>query len=289
MPVRTSEFRVPLFFEELIKSYVDSPRFITRPWLEQEVQSALGNPKNQFILMIAEPSAGKTAFMAWLARQHPDWPRYFIRRDSSEPLQDPSTRSLLLRVGYQMKALYPKAFETGRLRIAIKMRIGKVMAGSQVIGAEVDRLLASPFKQTLLDIDMGIDETAGKTSGLKVKEWVSDQNLLNPTDLLNMALVDPVKAIPSGSRHGDIVVLVDALDEVRYHPQGGDLLHWLAQIPELPKNIRFILSSREDVDGLAEIIHAQKERLQLIRFPSLPKSGWTPARRALRKTWRYMP
>lgn len=69
----------------LIKSYVNSPRFIERPWLAKKIETALSDPNCRFMLLTAEPGAGKTAFMAWLASQHPDWPRYFIRRDSQTP------------------------------------------------------------------------------------------------------------------------------------------------------------------------------------------------------------
>jgi hypothetical protein len=84
-----------LFNEALIESYVDSPRFVERPWLWRRVQAALDQPECQFVLLTAEPGAGKTALMAWIARHHPTWPRYFIRRDQRTPLEDGGARGLI--------------------------------------------------------------------------------------------------------------------------------------------------------------------------------------------------
>ena len=67
-----------LFNEKLIESYVSrekNPRFLARPWLAERVEAALKEDKCRFVLLTAEPGAGKTAFMAWPAKEHPDWPR----------------------------------------------------------------------------------------------------------------------------------------------------------------------------------------------------------------------
>jgi len=60
---------------------------------------ALSDLNYRFVLLTAEPGAGKTSLMASLARQHPDWLRYFIRRDSQTPLSGGDARSFLLAIG----------------------------------------------------------------------------------------------------------------------------------------------------------------------------------------------
>ena len=52
-------------------------------------------------------------------------------------------------------------------------------------------------------------------------------------------------------RTARIVVLVDALDEIRYGPRGEDVLSWLAACPALPPNARFVLTARPDSDLLS--------------------------------------
>jgi hypothetical protein len=62
-----------LLFKALIEGYVTSPRFIRRDWLAQEVEKKLHEPGCRFVLLTAEPGAGKSAFMAQLAHDHPKW------------------------------------------------------------------------------------------------------------------------------------------------------------------------------------------------------------------------
>ncbi len=53
-----------LFYDELIRSYIQNPRFIERPWLAERIEKALDDPDCRFLLLTAAPGAGKTAFMA---------------------------------------------------------------------------------------------------------------------------------------------------------------------------------------------------------------------------------
>ena len=92
-----------LFFGSLIRRYVDeNPRFLSRDWLMELVEARLAEPGMRFVLVTAEPGAGKSTFMAQLANAHPQWLRYFIRRDQRTVLEDVSSKSLLLRLGYQL-------------------------------------------------------------------------------------------------------------------------------------------------------------------------------------------
>jgi len=71
-----------LFFGSLIRGYVDeNPRFLSRDWLMQVLEARLAEPGKRFVLITAEPSAGKSTFMAQVADAYPRWLRYFIRRD----------------------------------------------------------------------------------------------------------------------------------------------------------------------------------------------------------------
>ena len=63
-----------LFNEALIQSYVSrdkNPRFLARLWLAERVEAALKEDNCRFVLLTAEPGAGKTVFMAWLANECP--------------------------------------------------------------------------------------------------------------------------------------------------------------------------------------------------------------------------
>ncbi len=67
MTVQFSQSTTGLFYENLIKSYVEGRNLVERTWLAEQVEEALADPNCRFLLLTAEPGAGKTAFLAWLA------------------------------------------------------------------------------------------------------------------------------------------------------------------------------------------------------------------------------
>src|SRR5215471_16053771 len=120
MSIEPSPPHEDLFYEELIRSYVETPRFVARPWLAKQIEEALIDSSCRFFMLKASPGAGKTAFVAWLAHQHSSWPRYFIRRDQRTPLGDVGAYSLLLQIGFQLAALQPALFERKQLQVVIE-------------------------------------------------------------------------------------------------------------------------------------------------------------------------
>ncbi len=261
MNVQPNQANAGLFYEDLIRSYVDTPRFVERPWLATRIGAKLADPGCRFLLLTAEPGAGKTGFMAWLAHRHPAWPRYFIRRDQVSPLGPPSARSLLLQVGLQLAALHPQMFSAKQAEITISQRIGRLGRDATAIGAEVERLIASPFMQAAFRISQEVEQAEGQLKGLHVQEWISDPRLIPIADLQYLALIDPATTWLRDEPEKQIVILVDALDEVRYQHSGEDLLHWLANLPPLPGNIRFVLTSRPDDELLRTLREKQAAQL----------------------------
>jgi tetratricopeptide (TPR) repeat protein len=250
-----------LFYENLISSYVDLPRFIAREWIWQRVQAALNQPHCRFVLLTAEPGAGKSAFMAWVARNHPQWPRYFIRRDQRTPLEDGGARGFLEKIGFQLSAIFPEVFQTDAVRLSVSQDVGQIGPEGQVTGAEVDRLIASPFYAKAVDIIQEVKANQGNILGIHVRELVTDPNRISLRDLQRMALLAPAMALERLGRTDPHVVLIDAVDELRYRASGDTVLGWLTQCPELPANVRILLTSRPDREWLAAFRSAQQDRL----------------------------
>ena len=128
MTVQITTQNTDLFNEALIKSYVDVPRFVNRGWLWRRVQTALDKPDCRFVLLTAEPGAGKSAFMAWLARNHPKWPRYFIRQDQHTPLEDGGARGFLEKTGFQLAARFPRRSKLTQFASRSPWRLGCLAA-----------------------------------------------------------------------------------------------------------------------------------------------------------------
>ncbi|MFN2136238.1 MAG: hypothetical protein ACK2UK_09805, partial [Candidatus Promineifilaceae bacterium] len=255
-----------LFFQGIVSSYVDlekNPRFQRRDWLAREVEKRLKKPDGRFILLTAEPGFGKSVFMAQLAHDHPDWPRYFIRRDQRELLAGVGSRSFLLRIGYQLAALYPKLFERDALQIAVEQRIGDVEDKGQVVGAELEKIIASPFyEKGVIKIIQHIDKVSGKVVGLHLGEIVIESREIEIEDLMYMALIDPARALQKLHPGRQIVILIDALDEVRYQNVENNVLTWLTACPDLPGNIHFVLTSRPPAGDVQHFVDKQQSRTQ---------------------------
>ncbi|HBY96352.1 MAG TPA: hypothetical protein DEP84_20825, partial [Chloroflexi bacterium] len=246
-----------LFSESVVRSYVDGPHFVERRWLVERVESALADPDCRFLLLTAEPGAGKSAFLAGLARHHPEWPRYFIRRDQLSPLGSPGARAFLLQTGLQLAAHHPRIFATESITITIQQRLGAVTQEASVIGAEIRRLIGSPFRKAALEIIQEVERTEGNVAGLRVGEWITDPHLIPLADLQSLALLDPAATLQREAPEERIVILIDALDELRYQDPDGSLLAWLETCPKLPANVRFVLTSRPE-----ELLNVFRQRQQ---------------------------
>ncbi|MHC2842870.1 hypothetical protein [Bradyrhizobium diazoefficiens] len=240
-----------LFFEALLRPLVEeNPRFLRRDWLANQLDARLADPRVRFVLLTAEPGAGKSAFLAQLAYDHPDWLRYFIRRDQTAVMADVSQKSVLLRTGFQLAAVRPELFASEELRLSVLQNIGEVATQGQLIGAEIERLTASPFYHRVIEIEQHVRRNAGSVLGLKVRDFVVDSRLLTAADLLDLALIHPARALARVDPDELIVILIDALDEIRYHAEAENILAWLTNCPDLPANIRFVLTSRPSDSAL---------------------------------------
>ncbi len=251
-----------LFYEGLIEDYIKKRRFTPRPWLAERITKEIGKKKCRYLLLTAEPGAGKTAFAAWQTQQNPEWLRYFIRRDSQAPLSSGDVRSFLLTLGHQLATLKPALFEPGNLTDIVKQRIGTVTPSGNVVGLLVDDLLVSPFYTHPGHVEQDVDKVEGTLIGIVAKRVVSEQRLLEPHNLLYLALLNPAAALAQLEPKTRLVVLVDALDEMRYQAQADTLLSNMATWPPLPENLRIVLTSRPDKGLLSVFRQRQAEWLE---------------------------
>jgi AAA ATPase domain len=223
---------------------VKDPLFVTREGVLARVDEALADPATGFLLVAGEPGSGKTALLASIAHREPRTLRYFIRRDSTTPLASGSAQSFLLAVGHQLAATRPELFVPERLRVVVEQRIGSV--AGRAIGVQVDDLSVSPFLDTSIQVHQEAAEVSGELVGLLAKRLVTDERLLTPDVLQDLALFAPAAVPQRDAPEERIVVFIDGLDELHRSTRREDLLSWLRACPELPPNMRLVLSSRPD-------------------------------------------
>jgi hypothetical protein len=265
---RLKDMSEDLFYTDLIQSYVERGRFIPRQWLADELAAKMEQPNCRYVLLTAEPGAGKTAFAAWQAQQNPDWLRYFIRRDSLALRSSGDIGSFLLALGHQLAARRPELFHPESLADIVEQHVGVIQPSGKVIGLMVQDLQVSPFYRTAKLVEQKAESVAGQMIGIVADRATLDPRLLEPLNLLHLALLDPAAALKKQQPKARLVVLVDALDELRYQGPGETLLSAMAGWPELPDNVRFVLTSRADDDLLRVFRQRQKAWLQEATIPS---------------------
>ncbi len=262
---------IDLFSTELIGSYTDHPRFVARPWLETRVLDAVGEDGNGVVLITGEPGAGKTALLAHIAAQHPSALRHFVRHDSMFPLHGGDARTLLFALGHQLALLSPESFDPQSLEIAVRVRADEIGRGAQAIGLQVEDLQISPFYRTSVDVTVTAGVVHGDLIGISAGRMTLEPRLLQLSNLQHLALFDPAAVLLERDPGARTLILIDAVDEIRYEPDGEDILAWLAGCGELPSNLRFVLTSRPDHDLLEPLRAMRGSTLTEIEIdPSAP-------------------
>ncbi|MFD6326346.1 hypothetical protein ACFWOL_26570 [Streptomyces sp. NPDC058442] len=250
-------------FEDVVRACT-GPDFVERGWLYDDIERALETEGHQYVLVTGEPGAGKTSLLAGIARAHPDRLRYFFRRDSRTAVTGGDTESFLLSIGHQLARARPELFEPEHLSIAVQQHIDSVQATGRVVGIKIDDLKVSPFHRTAtLEAEQRVGDLAGELTGVEIGTAHLEPRLLDPDNLAHLALIGPARVLAEQDPEARIVILLDALDEIAddhtTEPRKG-LLHWLARSPELPANVKVIVTSRPHT-GMRLFRSAREERL----------------------------
>jgi hypothetical protein len=119
----------------------------------------------------------------------------------------------------------------------VKQRIGEIKPGSRTTGLAVDDLYISPFYRTAVDVDQRAGIAGGDLAAVVVKRMVAEKRFLDLDTLQYLAVLDPTQVLAREDPSARIVILVDALDEVRPAADQRSILDWLTSCPSLPGNV----------------------------------------------------
>jgi hypothetical protein len=255
-----------LFFNQVVSSYVDTPRFVHRDWLAEDLQTLIEDLSCRFVLITGEPGCGKSSFIAQLARAHADWPVYFIRRDEKTTLGAVGARSFLLRIGFELAALYPGAFDLEQIHIDIEQQIGMVAKNAELVAARIEAVRISPFQKLAIRIKQSVERNMGQVVGLQIDELITDSLLLGTPDLQEVAIFRPARNLRRLHPEHRVVILIDALDELQYADGQDHILGWLTNCSVVPENVRFVVTSRPTEIALSVFESKQAERLRRLQI-----------------------
>lgn len=206
-------------------------RLIGRDWVLQAVWDWWRADASRILLLTGGPGAGKSTVMAWLAGAGPV-PNRQEYADVLDRLRTAVRAAYFCQFGGRTNALrhvsesvaqqlsaslpgYTEALTAGLTRRVDILGIasaGIAHAGTTVSGVTIARLDLHPE-----------DEEAG----------------------FDIALTNPIKRMASAGTVGPMLILIDALDEAK-NSQGSSVAEVLSRLDDLPKNVRFVFSSRQD-------------------------------------------
>ncbi|WP_433292244.1 WD40 repeat domain-containing protein [Actinoplanes sp. CA-030573] len=246
-----------LFAADLVEDQLRAG-LVERRWLRDRVESALAGDECRCLLLTARPGWGKTAFAAWFVDRHAGSLRYFIRRDSRQPLNSGGARAFLTAIGHQLAARRPELFTSG-VEIDVRQTAGRVDETGEMVGARIGELVASPFRTVALRVVQDTTGVSGRVVGVDLERVVGDERLIPLPDLQDLALLDPAHELAARDPGARIVIVVDGLDELRHQLPTETVLDWLAAVNELPANVRLVLTSRPD-DVLLDPLRRRQQR-----------------------------
>jgi len=233
--------------------------FIERDWLKDRIACALATPGVSLVLITGEPGMGKTSLLEGLANEHPGWLRYFVGSEIGGAPATGDLSSFLLAVGHQLASKKPELFEPSELEVYVRQEFGHIEEGGSATGIRIEDLKASPFYDTArLIVEQRAGTLSGEITAVMIGTAHLEPRLFETDNLAHLALFGPAHALSRTGSGDCIVILLDALDEAFRANRDTRLLEWLATGPELPGNVKIVVTSRPQ--SALGLLRAARER-----------------------------
>lgn len=197
--------------------------FSGRSWVLEQVVDWMDRGAERFLLVVGNPGTGKTALAAWLAgaggakaveQVHSNWSaaHFCLAED-------------------QRGSLNPARFSQSMARQLSELFDDYALAVLQ-------------YSAPSVNIYQYARENWGRIIGAQINTLVINTNF---EDIYNRVVREPLDTVCRNNPGRRVFILVDALDEaLTFGPV--NIVTLLAGSDDLPKNVRFLLTSRNDID-----------------------------------------
>lgn len=186
--------------------------FTGREWVFAEIDRWLATPgAPRFFVVTGEPGIGKTAIAARLTQVRQLAAYHFC-------------------MARQAQTLDPLTFAR-----SVSEQLARVDEFARCLLAE---------KGMHVEVKIEVQENYGQIIGVQINNLTVDAP--SATVAFNRAVLDPLRRLYAGGHRGQIVVLIDALDEAVQHIGAETIVAVLANIGGLPEGVRFLLTSRPE-------------------------------------------
>ena len=195
--------------------------FVGREWVFEAIAKWLAGPSApRFFIITGEPGIGKTAIAAQLTQLYDLSAYHFcIARQTSttDPLN--FTRSISLQLceleGFTQEILEGHSIE--------------------------------------IDVSQQIQGNPGEVIGIKIENLIIGAR--SSIEAFNRIVLSPLRGLYANGFNQSLVIVVDALDEAAQFPGQETIIDLLANLEDLPSQLRFIITSRPDNMALRHFKH----------------------------------
>jgi hypothetical protein len=186
--------------------------YISRTAVEREILDFLSADSSACCIVRGAPGSGKSTLAATLIERH-GYVHHFLRPGSTRSILARDPYAFLASVGFQLRDRYGPDLFPEAVVIDINARVHGVSVHGSVVGADIGRLIAVPWRSTTLKISVQAGDVSGKVIGARIAEVADDYRQIPLTAFLGMALLDPLRRLAQLHPEERVVLWVDGLDD----------------------------------------------------------------------------
>ena len=217
-----------------------------RPGAEEAVTTAVKQVGSGCVLVCGEPGSGKSVVAAHLIKTH-GWSCHFLREGHTEFSLWRDPYAFLASVAFQLQAAFGDGIFPESVAITVNGRVKDVSKTGTVVGVDIERLVAVPWRHERMDVELNARGIAGEVTGVRIGELIENYRSVPLSAFRELAWLDPLRRLRELQPDAHVTLWVDGLDEeIGSDPEAtsvGMLLPLHSECRHLG-NVTVIVSSR---------------------------------------------